>query len=115
MSAPVEVPEDIVERVRSLCLALPEVTVRVDESLTRARSPAHSFDIRRRSFCLLVAREGPTGRPVPLLMLRAGPDERQALLAIGHPYLASRAGRDRIVVVLTTTRTGRRAPAAGPA
>ncbi len=28
--APVEVPEDVVERVRTLCLALPEVTVRVD-------------------------------------------------------------------------------------
>ncbi len=30
MNAPVEVPEDIVERIRVLCLALPEVTVRVD-------------------------------------------------------------------------------------
>jgi hypothetical protein len=41
--APVEVPEDIVERVRTLCLALPEVTVRID-------GWAQSFDIRRRSF-----------------------------------------------------------------
>lgn len=70
MSAPVEVPEDIVGRVRALCLALPEVTVRVDASLTTARSTAHSFDIRRRSFCLLVAREGSTGQPVPMLVLR---------------------------------------------
>ena len=54
VQAPVEVPEDIVERVRALCLALPEVTVRVD-------GWAQSFDIRRRSFCLLVAREGRTG------------------------------------------------------
>ena len=30
--APVEVPEDIVERVRTPCLALPEVTVRVDDT-----------------------------------------------------------------------------------
>ena len=101
MSAPVEVPEDIVERVRTLCLALPEVTVRVDASLTRTRSTAHSFDIRRRSFCLLVAWEGPTGKPVPLLVLRADPDEREALLSIGHPFFASRAGRDRIGVLLT--------------
>jgi hypothetical protein len=43
VSAPVEVPEDIVERVRALCMALPEVTVRVDYSLTRARSTAQSF------------------------------------------------------------------------
>ena len=108
VSAPVEVPEDIVERVRTLCLALPEVTVRVDDSLTRARSTAHSFDIRRRSFCLLVAREGPTGKPVPLLVLRADPDEREALLSIGHPFFASRAGRDRIGCCSPTTPTGRR-------
>ena len=101
VSAPVEVPEDIVERVRALCLALPEVTVRVDGSLTRARSTAHSFDIRRRSFCLLVVREDPAGKPVPLLVLRADPEEREALLSTGCPFFASRAGRDRIVVVLT--------------
>ena len=101
MSAPVEVPEDIVERVRTLCLALPEVTVRVDGSLTRARSTAQSFDIRRRSFCLLVATEDSTGKPVSQLVLRADPDEREALLSIGHPFFASRAGRDRIRVLLT--------------
>jgi hypothetical protein len=100
-NSPIEVPKDIFERVRTLCLALPEVTVRVDASLARARSTAHSFEIRRRSFCLLVARESPTGKPVPLLVLRADPDERDALLSIGHPFFASRAGRDRIGVLLT--------------
>ena len=101
MSAPVEVPEHIVARIRTLCLTLPEVTVRVDESLTRARSTAQSFDIRRRSFCLLVAREDSTGKPVPLVVLRADPDERDALLSIGHPFFAPRAGRGRIGVRLT--------------
>ena len=100
-SAPVEVPEDIVERVSTLCLALPEVTVRVDESLIADRSRAHSFDIRRRSFCLLVAWLAPAGQPVPLLVLRAGPDERDALLSIGHPFFVPRAGRGRIGVRLT--------------
>ena len=100
-SSPIEVQEDIFERVSTLCLALPEVTVRVDASLTRARSTAYSFDIRRRSFCLLVARESPGGKPVPLLVLRADPDERDALLFIGHPFYASRAGSDRIGVRLT--------------
>jgi predicted DNA-binding protein (MmcQ/YjbR family) len=99
-NSPIEVPEDIFERVSTLCLALPEVTVRVDASLIRSRSTAHSFDIRRRSFCLLVAREGPTGKSVPLLVLRADPDERDALLSIGHPFFASRSGRDRIGVLL---------------
>ena len=100
-SAPVEVPDDIEERILTLCLALPEVTVRVDDSRTRARSTAHSFDIRRRSFCLLVAVEDPTGKPVPLLVLRVDPDDREALLSIGHPFFASRGGRDRIGVLLT--------------
>jgi hypothetical protein len=101
VSAPLEIPESIFERVSMLCLALPEVTVRVDASLTRARSTAHSFDIRRRSFCLLVARAGPSGKPIPLLVLRADPDERDALLCIGHPFFAPRAGRERIGVRLT--------------
>jgi hypothetical protein len=101
VSAPIEVPADIVDRVRTLCLALPEVTVRVDYSLIRARSTAQSFDIRRRSFCLLVAREDPGGKPVPLLVLRAGPEERKALLSTGRPFFAPRDGRDRIGVLLT--------------
>jgi hypothetical protein len=100
VSAPIEIPEDIFEQVSTLCLALPEVTVRVDTSLIKARSTAHSFDIRRRSFCLLVALEGPTGKPVPIVVLRADPNERDALLSIGHPFYASRAGRDRILVRL---------------
>lgn len=97
VSAPVEVPEDIVERIRTLC----QVMVRVDDSLTRTRSAAQSFEIRRRSFCLLVAREDSTGKAVPFLVLRAAPQEREALLSTGYPFFASRAGRDRIVVVLT--------------
>ncbi len=99
--APVELPKDILERVRALCLALPEVTERVDDSLVRERSTAHSFDIRRRSFCLLMAKENSTGKPTPLLVLRADPDEREALLAIGKPFFATRAAGDRIGVLLT--------------
>jgi len=102
-SAPMELPEDVFERVSTLCLALPEVTVRVDAPLITTRSAAHSFEVRRRSFCLLVAWDGPTaGEPVPLLVLRAGPDTRDELLPIGGPFFAPRAGRGRIGVRLTT-------------
>jgi predicted DNA-binding protein (MmcQ/YjbR family) len=101
VSAPVELSDDLVARVRALCLALPEVTVRVDYSLIRTRSTAYSFDIRRRSFCLLVAVENPTGEPVPLLVLRADPDERDVLVSMGHPYFVPRVGRGRIGVLLT--------------
>ncbi len=101
MKEPVKVPENTVERVRALCLALPEVAVRVDHSLTRSRSTAYSFEIRRRSFCLLVAMESSTGKSVPLVVLRSDPDEREALLSIGHPFFVPRrAGRDRIGVFL---------------
>jgi hypothetical protein len=48
-----------------------------------------------------VAREGSAGQPVPLLVLRAAPDEREALLSAGRPFFASRAGHDRIGVLLT--------------
>ena len=100
--AAAEVPEGILKHVHALCLALPEVTVRVDYSRTRSRSTAQSFDIRRRSFCLLVAMASPSGRSVPLLVLRADPVEREALLSIGSPYFAPRrASPDRIGVWLS--------------
>jgi hypothetical protein len=82
-----EVPEDIVERIRALCLALPEVTVRVDGSATKARSTAQSFDTRRRQFCLLVARGGfgwQGGRSAARVACR--PDERQALPSTATRY-----------------------------
>jgi hypothetical protein len=90
----------MVERVRALCLALPEVTVRIDKPLTTTRSTAQSFEIRRRSFCLLVAKDGRTGNSVPLLILRAYPEERDALLSFGRPFFAPRAGPGRIGVLL---------------
>jgi hypothetical protein len=101
LTGQVEVPEEILERVRALCLGLPEVTVRIDESWSRTRSTAQSFDIRRRSFCLLVAKEGRSGKSVPMLVLRADPEERDALLSFGRPFFAPRAGPGRIGVLLT--------------
>lgn len=102
VSAAVVVPGDIVERVRTLCLALPEVSVRIDRSLTRTRSTAHSFDIRRRSFCLLVAVRSRTGKSAPLLVVRADPDVREALLSSGSPFVIPRRARsDRLGVWVT--------------
>ncbi|MCU4184449.1 MmcQ/YjbR family DNA-binding protein [Acidiferrimicrobium sp. IK] len=99
--APVEVPTDVLQRISALCLALPEVTVRVDEARIDGRSTAHSFDVRKRSFCLLVAVRKVSGEPSPLVVVRADLAERAALLEVGHPYFAPRAGRDRIGVRLT--------------
>src|SRR5271154_2930080 len=105
--APVEVPEHIVERVRTLCLALPEVTMRVD-------GWAQSFDIRRRSFCLLMARQGPTGKPVPSLEQKTGgrklpPLRRSTPVCIRFPYRAQPAAwrYERLDEQLITQHTGR--------
>ena len=50
---------------------------------------------------MLVATKDRIGKPAPLLIVRADPDECEALLSIGHPYFAPRAGRGRLGVLLT--------------
>jgi predicted DNA-binding protein (MmcQ/YjbR family) len=104
MSTSLKIPQDVLDRIRGLCLSLPEVTVRVDESRISARSTAWSFDIRRRSFCLLVAVKGRDGKPASRLVLRVDPRDREALVSLGHPYFSPQAGhrhRDRVGVRLT--------------
>jgi hypothetical protein len=101
VSVPIEIPEEVFERVEALCIALPEVTVREDVSHKPERSTAYSFDIRGKSFCLLVARAGPGGAPKSMIVLRSDPDEGQALLSLGEPYFTTRAGGDRIGIHLT--------------
>ena len=76
------------------------MTVRVDESRSSTRSTAYSFEIRRRSFCLLIATADAAGRPVTMLVLRAEPDDREVLLSVGRPFFAPRAGPGRIGVLL---------------
>jgi hypothetical protein len=90
----IEVPKDIFEQVSLLCPALPEVTVRVDASLTRTRSTAHSFDILGRSFCWLVAGERPAGKAGSLLVLRANPGRTRCAAVDGPPVFRS-AGEPR--------------------
>ena len=46
--------------------------------------------------------ESSTGKSRPLLVLRADPDEREALLSIGQPFFVPRAGHDRVGVWLTS-------------
>ena len=72
------------------------------------RSTAYSFDVRGRSFCLLVATVDAKGNARPLLVLQADPGEREAPLAMGAPFFALRpspfalrAGRGRIGVRVT--------------
>jgi predicted DNA-binding protein (MmcQ/YjbR family) len=48
-----------------------------------------------------VAWQDAADKLVPLIVLRASPEERKALLSTGHPFFPSRAGHGRIGVVLT--------------
>ncbi|MDQ2727168.1 MAG: MmcQ/YjbR family DNA-binding protein [Actinomycetota bacterium] len=78
--------------------------MRVDEPRISARSTAWSYDIRRRSFCLLVDVTGRNGKPAPRLVLRVDQGDREALVSLGHPYFCPQAGhrhRDRIGVRFT--------------
>ncbi len=43
---------------------------------------------------------GGSGELVTLLVVRAAPEEQEALLSSGHPFFPSRAGRDRLGVLL---------------
>jgi hypothetical protein len=58
---------------------------------------------------LLVAKEHPTGNPVPLLVLGADPDDREALLSVRHPFSpgepAARGVRNSVWAVLARRRS----------
>ena len=91
-----DLPRDILDEVRRVCIDLPEA----QESET---STGSTFTIRRRVFCHAFAVEDPAGREISMMVCRADPEERHALLATGHPFFAPRSGIDRIGIVLSNT------------
>ena len=82
MTAPVEVPQEIVKRIHALCLALPEVTVRIDESRSNLKvdgvvvGPEQVEDITK-----LPSREVLIGQVLSLIL---GP-ARQVLAMVNSP------------------------------
>jgi predicted DNA-binding protein (MmcQ/YjbR family) len=88
-----DVPDGLVDRLRAVCETLPEAA----EAPTR---PGVSFKIRRRDFARLFTMDDPAGNRISMLVVRADPDERQVLLALGHPFFASGSGTDRVGVLL---------------
>lgn len=92
--APVEVPEHIVERVRTLCPARPRWRyVSTIHGPKRDHRHSRSTSGGCRSACSWHRRARQT---VPLLGLRADPDEREALLSSCRPLFAPRTVRDRV-------------------
>jgi hypothetical protein len=82
-----EVNDEVVGVVRAICGALPETTERHARG---EHGVAYSFDVRRRSFCLLIVADAPADATVPILLFCASPDEREVYLATGHPFFEPR-------------------------
>ena len=76
-----------------LCLALPEMTVLVEASLTKAGSAAHSFDPLE-VVCFLVAPStGPApGKSIPLLVLGADPYNATSCCPLANSSPCERRG-----------------------
>ena len=88
-----EVPSRVERAVRRICSTLPEIVEKATDFGT-------TFAIRRRVFAHLFAMEDPDGRQPTMLVIRADPIERLALLAAGHPFFRTASSEDRVGVVL---------------
>jgi hypothetical protein len=87
-----EVAPAVVDRLRALCLALPEAT----------ENPAWAgvqWRIRRRTFAHVLAVDFPDG-PVTALTFRSSGMELTALRTAGLPFFATAWGTDQVGLVL---------------
>jgi hypothetical protein len=97
------VPDDIIERLRTVCLALPEVDEEAAWVGTR-------WTVRRRNFAHVLtvdegwppayARVAGSDGPLTMLTFRASLEEADALGAAGHPYFRPRWWPDIVGLAL---------------
>ena len=88
-----DVDADILRRLRDRCLALPEAW---DEPAWTG----HRFLVRKRNFAHVFAMHDPDGAVRTLLAFRSPDEEREALLAVGHPFFLLGWGRNAVGMVL---------------
>jgi predicted DNA-binding protein (MmcQ/YjbR family) len=88
-----DVSDEILAKIRSLCDALPQTRERTVTS-------GISFYIRQKTFAFLMAVENDEGLASDLMTFRADSMERQALVEQGHPFFAIGAGSHNLGVVL---------------
>jgi hypothetical protein len=81
----VDVASSLLASVRSICAALPETVEQKSWAGTRWR-------IRQRTIAELVAVDGPNG-PVTVLTFHADPEELDALVAMGPPFMKAGWGK----------------------
>jgi predicted DNA-binding protein (MmcQ/YjbR family) len=89
----VDVDPDVLGRVAERCLALPDAW---DEPAWTG----HRFLVRRRNFAHVFAMCDEDGDVSTIMAFRSPDDEREVLLAAGHPYFPLGWGRNVVGLVL---------------
>ena len=93
-------PEVALERTQAIVAQLPDVE--------RSDNPLGCyFLVRRKIFAQVATFIDPGGRPATIVAMRPDPEEREALIAIGHPYFSrgpwdERLGRIAVRIEATT-------------
>ena len=88
-----DVEADVLDRLRERCLALPE-------AWSEPAWTGHRFLVRTRNFAHVFAMHDPDGTVRTLLAFRSPDEEREALLAVGHPFFLLGWGRNAVGMVL---------------
>jgi hypothetical protein len=88
-----DVPDDIVARLRGLCLSLPEAYEERAWGGTR-------WMVRKRTFADVLGVEGVSAGPSVVLAFRSVDEDLEALRNAGHPFLVLGWGRDALGMVL---------------
>ena len=89
----VDVDDEVLERLRERCLALPDA---YEEQAWAGRR----FVVRKRNFAHVFAMCDDRGAVTTLLAIRSPDEERDALVATGHPFFLLGWGRNAVGMVL---------------
>lgn len=92
----VEVDPEVQRRVRERCLALPEAW---DEPAWTG----HRFLVRKRNFAHVFAIRDESGDVRTIMAFRSPDEERESLVATGHPFFLLGWGRNAVGMVLDHT------------
>jgi hypothetical protein len=92
----VDVDPVVLERLSERCLALPEAW---DEPAWTG----HRFLVRKRNFAHALSMCQDDGSIVTILAFRSPDEEREALLATGHPFFLLGWGRNAVGMILDGT------------
>jgi predicted DNA-binding protein (MmcQ/YjbR family) len=88
-----DVPEEIEERLRAICLALPDAHEQVAWKGTR-------WMVRKKTFASVLGIDDAEGLRSVLLAFRSEGDELEMFRHSGHPFLMLEWGRDAVGLVL---------------